>query len=242
MNMWNKYAVVSVISVAATAMSFTDNAASYQISDNTLTAREKQEGWQLLFDGKSMNGWRTYKNKKSDGWIVENGELKCKTEGVKSRADLITSEMYGDFEFMIDWKVDKGANGGIIYRATEKYGSSYESAPEYQLIDDLGYKEKLEDWQKSGSDYAMHPPTKIMSKPAGEYNTTKIVAKGMHIEHWLNGEKVADFEIGTPEWLELKAKSKFKDKSDWAMAKMGHIALQDHGGGLSFKNIKIRKL
>jgi hypothetical protein len=233
----------SIAVIAIGTMSFTSADYLYrQQQDNTLTEKEKQEGWQLLFDGKSTAGWRTYKNKKSDGWLVSNGELSCKTDGVKSRADLITSELYGDFELLIDWKVEKGANGGIIYRATEKYGSSYESAPEYQLIDDLGYKDKLEDWQKSGADYAMHPPSKIVSKPAGEYNTTKIVAKGTHIEHWLNGEKVADFEIGTPEWLALKEKSKFKDKEDWAMAKTGYIALQDHGGGLSFKNIKLRKL
>lgn len=210
--------------------------------DNTLTEKEKKEGWKLLFDGKTTNGWKTYKNKESDGWQIANGELSCKLEGVKSRADLITVEKYGDFELLVDWKVAPSANSGIVYRCNEENGSSYESGNEYQLIDDEGYKEKLEDWQKSGADYAMHPPSKIAAKPAGQYNTTKIVAKGAHVEHWLNGVKVADFEMWTPEWQALKAKSKFKDKADWATLKVGQIALQDHGGGLSFKNIKIRKI
>jgi hypothetical protein len=228
----------------AVSMSFfsPETALFAQGTDNTLTAEEKKAGWKLLFDGKSTTGWRTYQNKDSDGWTVSNGELICKTEGVKKRADLITADMYDNFELAIDWKVEKGANSGIVYRATETHGASYESGPEYQLIDDVGYKDKLEDWQKSGADYAMHPPAKIASRPAGQYNTTRIVVNKAHVEHWLNGEKVADFDLWTPEWEELKSKSKFKDKKDWAMAKSGFIALQDHGGGLSFKNIKIKKL
>jgi 3-keto-disaccharide hydrolase len=210
--------------------------------DNTLSAKEKKEGWKLLFDGKTTTGWKMYKDKASDGWMIAGGELSCKLEGVKTRADLITVDQYGDFELSIDWKVAPGANGGIVYRCNEENGSSYQSGNEYQLIDDLGYKDKLEDWQKSGADYAMHPPTKLAANPAGQYNTTRIVAKGAHVEHWLNGVKVADFEMWTPEWQALKAKSKFKDMANWATSKSGQIALQDHGGGLTFKNIKIRKL
>lgn len=210
--------------------------------DNALSPKEKQEGWVLLFDGTSTNNWRPYKNKASDGWKIENGELINKKDGVKNRADMITKEEYDSFEFVIDWKVDKGANSGIVYHANEKNNSSYESGPEYQLIDDKGYPQALEDWQKSGADYDMHPPTKVVSKPAGEYNHTRIVVKGAHVEHWLNGEKVADFDFWTPEWNALKAKSKFKDNKEWGMAKKGYIALQDHGGGISFKNIKIKKL
>jgi hypothetical protein len=230
--------------VAISTMSFVSiGTVSYlAIADNTLTEKERKEGWKLLFDGKTTKGWKTYKNKQSDGWQIANGELSCKSEGVKSRADLITVEQYGDFELSIDWKVAPGANGGIVYRCNEENGSSYESGNEYQLIDDLGYKDKLEDWQKSGADYAMHPPTKLAANAAGQYNTTRIVAKGAHVEHWLNGEKVADFEMWTPEWEALKAKSKFADKADWAKSKKGQIALQDHGGGLTFKNIKIKKL
>lgn len=211
-------------------------------ADNTLTSAEQRAGWILLFDGKSTIGWRSYQHAASDGWEVVNGEIHCKDKDVQHRADLITNEEYGDFELAFDWKLSKAANSGLIYRANEEHGASHESASEYQLIDDAGYPEKLQTWQNSGADYDMHPPTKIASKPAGEYNHSVIKAKGKHIEHWLNGVKVAAFEIGTPEWFVLKEKSKWKDIKGWGENTRGHICLQDHGGGIWFKNIKIKKL
>jgi hypothetical protein len=213
-----------------------------QKKDNTLTTAEKKAGWKLLFDGKSTEGWRTYQNQPNDSWEVVNGELHCKKNGVKKRSDLITKDEYASFELQFDWKVGKGANSGALYHVLETHHSSYETGPEYQLIDDLGYPEKLEEWQKSGSDYAMHPPLKIASKPAGEYNHTRILVNGDHVQHWLNGVKVADFHSWTPEWEKLKKEGKWKDYPDYGMAKSGYIALQDHGGGIWFRNIKIKKL
>ena len=139
-----------------------------QERDNELTDSEKKSGWQLLFDGKTTKGWRMYQNVPADGWEVSNGELISKKDGVTKRADLITTEKYDNFELVFDWKVDKGANSGVIYRALENDRPSYESGPEYQLIDDNGYADRLEDWQKSGADYAMHPPSTLAAKPAGE--------------------------------------------------------------------------
>ncbi|MES1224309.1 MAG: DUF1080 domain-containing protein [Bacteroidota bacterium] len=211
-------------------------------ADNILTESEKKAGWKLLFDGKTTDGWRAFKNHELDSWEVVNGELHSKKDGVTKHGDLITKEQYGDFEFKVDWKIEKGANSGIIYHALETHDISYETGPEYQLIDDEGYAERLEDWQKSGADYAMHPPSSLMAKPVGQYNQTRIVVKGDHVEHWLNGIKVADFHAWTPEWGKLKQAGKFKDYPDYGMAKKGHIALQDHGGGVWFKNIKLRKL
>jgi len=213
-----------------------------QPPDNTLTAAEKKAGWQLLFDGKTTNGWRSYRNAESDGWEVINGEIHCKENGVQHRSDLITKEQYADFELAFDWKINKAANSGLVYRFDETQGAAHESGSEYQLIDDAGYPEKLQNWQNSGADYDMHPPTKIVSKPAGEYNHSIIKAKGKHIEHWLNGVKVTDYEIGTPEWHALKEKSKWKAIKGWGENSQGHIGLQDHGGGIWFKNIKIRTL
>ena len=220
-----------------TLLSFQTN----QAKDNALTAAEKKAGWILLFDGKSANGWRTYNKVKADGWEVVNGQLHCKVEGVQQRADLITEKKYANFELMVDWKIDKGANSGILYRVVESDRPPYESGPEYQLIDDDGYG-KLEDWQKSGADYAMHAPAELAARPQGEYNHTRIVVKGSHVEHWLNNVKVADFELWTPEWQELKEKSKWKDVKAYGMAKNGYISLQDHGGGTWFKNVKLRTL
>jgi Domain of Unknown Function (DUF1080) len=211
-------------------------------TDNTLTKAEKKQGWVLLFDGKSTEQWRPYQNKPSDGWEITDGAIYCKEKGVQHRADLITKEEYEDFEFAFDWKLIKAANSGLVYRANEEHGAAHESASEYQLIDDAGYPGKLETWQNSGADYDMHPPTKIVSKPAGEFNHSVIKAKGKHVEHWLNGVKVAEYEIGTPEWFALRAKSKWKDIPGWGENTKGHICLQDHGGGIWFKNLKIRKL
>lgn len=213
-----------------------------QTGDTILTPDEKKAGWVLLFDGKTTNGWRPYRNQASEGWEVVNGQLHCKEGNIAHRADLITIEQYDNFELVFDWKINKGYNSGVIYRAAESNRPAYETGPEYQLIDDEGYPDKLEDWQKSGADYAMHPPSSLASKPAGEYNQTKIVVNGAHVEHWLNGKKVVDFELWTPEWNALKAKSKWKDAQQYGMVKKGHIALQDHGGGIWFKNIKLRKL
>ncbi|MGC4035311.1 MAG: DUF1080 domain-containing protein [Chitinophagaceae bacterium] len=211
-------------------------------ADNVLSESEKKEGWKLLFDGQTMNSWRTYNNRVQNSWEVRNGQLHIKMDSVAKHCDLITKEQYQDFELRIDWKIEAAANSGIIYHALETHDASYETGPEYQIIDDSGYPGKLEDWQKSGADYAMHPPLSLQAKPVGEYNHTRIIVKSNHVEHWLNGIKVADFETGTPGWLKLKNEGKWKDYPDYAAAKKGYIALQDHGGGVWFKNIKIRKL
>ena len=234
---WLQHCFVLCIMIMSTS-----TMARAQAADNTLSKAEQKAGWQLLFDGKSTAQWRPYQNAASDGWEITHGEIYCKEKNVQHRADLITKEEYADFEFAFDWKVSKGANSGLIYRANEEHGASHESASEYQLIDDIGYPGKLETWQNSGADYDMHPPVKIASKPAGEYNHSVIKAKGKHIEHWLNGVKVADYEIGTPEWYALREKSKWKDIKGWGENSTGHICLQDHGGGIWFKNLKIRKL
>ena len=210
--------------------------------DNTLSKKEKKEGWILLFDGTTMNGWRAYKNKESEGWDVKNGELYCKEEGIKKRADLITNNKYENYELLFDWKISPKKNSGVIYMVTEENSASYESGPEYQLIDDLGYPSKLSDKQLSGANYDMHAPTAKVAKPAGEFNQTKIVINKGHVEHWLNGTRVVDYQLWTPEWEQLKANSKWKDVKPYGMSKSGHIALQDHGGGVAFKNIKLKPL
>jgi len=125
---------------------------------------------------------------------------------------------------------------------TEENDATYESGPEYQLIDDIGYPGKLSDKQLSGANYDMQAPNAKVAKPAGEFNHTKIVVNKGHVEHWLNGTKVVEYELWSPEWEKQKANSKWKDVKPYGMSKKGHIALQDHGGGVYFKNIKIKTL
>ncbi len=217
----------------------------YQPKDNVLTKSEKNKGWELLFDGKTLTGWRMYQNKLTDCWGAKNGELYCKgseTNKTDLRTDIITAEQYGDFELSIDWKIAPESNSGIMYHVTEQYNVPYLSGPEYQIIDDIGFPEKLEDWQKTGADYAMYPASTRPTNPVGQYNTSRIIVKGAHREYWLNNVKVVDFEAWTPEWNKQKATGKWKNAPGYGIAKNGYICLQDHGGGVWFKNIKIRKL
>ena len=232
----------NLIALAAFSFLLTPFVSNNKQKDNTLSKQEKKEGWKLLFDGTTMNGWRKYKNKEADDWDVKNGELYCKVEGVTKRVDLITNETYENFELQIDWKIAPKENSGIIYMVTEENGATYESGPEYQLIDDLGYPDKLSDKQLSGANYDMQAPNAKVAKPAGEFNHTKIVVNKGHVEHWLNGTKVVEYELWSAEWQKQKENSKWKNVKPYGMSKSGHIALQDHGGGIAFKNIKIKSL
>ena len=218
---------------------------SQQQKLNMLTDKEKNDGWQLLFDGSTMNGWRTYRNKTSNSWEVTNGEIHCKgseTDKSDKRADLISTGQYENFELSLDWKISKGGNSGIMYHVTEAYEAPYESGPEYQLLDDVGFSDKLEEWQKTGADYAMYTASSRPIKPVGEYNNTKIIFNNGHVEHWLNGVKVLEFEAWSADWNDRKNKGKWKDYPGYGMAKTGFICLQDHGSEAWFRNIKIKKL
>ena len=213
--------------------------------DNTLTSAEKKAGWKLLFDGKTLNGWRMYQSKPADCWGAKEGVIYCKgSESDKSdlRADLVSAGQFENFELSVEWKIAKAGNSGIMYHVSENLGAAYLTGPEYQLIDDDGFPEKLEDWQKTGADYAMYQTTARPTKPIGEFNVTRIVVNGAHREHWLNGTKILEYEAWTDDWNQRKSTGKWKDTPEYGMNKTGHICLQDHGSGVWFKNVKIRKL
>ncbi len=225
-------------------MTFSTCTTSKKMTDNVLSKSEKNNGWQMLFNGTSLDGWRMYKNKKTDSWGVKDGVIYCKESVDKSdlRSDIVTTAQYENFELSVDWKIAPQANSGIMYHVTEEFDAPYLSGPEYQLIDDKGFPQKLEEWQMTASDYAMHNASSRPTKPIGEFNTSKIVVNGTKREHWLNGVKVLSFDAMTPEWFAKKSKSKWSEANGYGMAKKGHICLQDHGGGVWFKNIKLKEL
>lgn len=211
---------------------------------NKLSAEEQSTGWNLLFNGTSLAGWRGYQNKSIDAWDVEAGTLHC--NGHKENAaptDLVTDSEYTNFELSIQWKISPASNSGIMFHVNEQYPQTYSSGPEYQIVDDKGWPGKLEPWQHTGCNYAMQvPKDSIPVNAVGEWNTTKIVVNNAHVEHWLNGKKILEYELWSPEWYKEKAAGKWKDDPEYGMSKKGHIALQYHGGDVWFRDIKLKQL
>ncbi len=210
---------------------------------NTLTRGEQSVGWILLFDGESTDNFRGFRKDDfpSQGWdIAADGSLH-RTAGA-SGGDIITREQYGDFEFACEWRVAPGGNSGIIYRATEDHAYPWETGPEYQILDDAAHGDGAKPKTRAGSLYDLFPCAKDVVNPAGEWNETLIVARGPHIRHYLNGVLVVDAHIGSPEYNAAHAQSKWTGMPDFATRERGHIALQDHGDEVWFRNIRVRPL
>jgi hypothetical protein len=224
----------------ATSAALASSGQAAATTDNTLTAAEQAEGWKLLFDGKTTTGWHAYQKKDTPaGWTIVNGELTRTGEG----GDLLTNDQYADFELSIDWKIAPKGNSGIFYRGLETEERIYYTAPEYQVLDNDGHPDAKNGPDRfAGANYDLIAPSKNVCHPAGQWNTTRILVRGAHVEHWLNGEKVVEYELWTPEWKTLVANNKFKQWPTYGMAKAGHIGLQDHGDTVAFKNIKLRVL
>jgi hypothetical protein len=207
---------------------------------NTLTPAEKSAGWKLLFDGQSLAGWRGYKEEKPGaGWRADNGVLV--TAG--KAGDLVTQEEFGDFELSFEWKISESGNSGVIYRVGLGDSATYRTGPEYQVLDNVKAEDNKKPNHLAGSLYDIGAaPPKDFTKPVGEWNSGRIAVRGWHVEHWLNGEKVADLDLGSPAGKAAIAESKFKDWPKFASLLRGHIALQDHGYPVSFRAIKVREL
>ncbi len=218
---------------------------------NKLTSDEIAEGWQLLFDGETLSGWKRF-NHDTIGplWSVKDGAIMCDGSGLgegsgTNRGSLHTTKEFGNFDLVLDYKLSPGGNSGIIYHSIEdpKYQFDYETGPEYQLLDDSGWKDELKDAQKAGSAYDMFPaPASKKLNPAGEWNTARIVYRDGHVEHWLNGEKILEYEENSDDFKSRYKESKWKDYPDWNKSRTGIISLQDHGAPVYFRNIKIKEL
>ena len=208
---------------------------------NFLTAAEQQAGWQLLFDGKTFNGWRGFRQDNAPkGWkITKLGELHFNGKG---KGDIMTVEEFDDFELRIEWKISPGGNSGIFFRVSENREASWRTGPEMQVLDNKGHKDGQNPLTSAGSNYALHAPTRDVTHEVGLYNEAKIVAESNHVEHWLNGIKILEYEIGDSDWQKLVANSKFGKLPDYGRYRRGHIVLQDHGDKVWYRHIKIRPL
>jgi hypothetical protein len=219
---------------------------------NQLTTAEKAAGWQLLFDGKTLNGWRGFHSDKvPQGWVIEDGAIKkvpAKEMLERSGGDLITVDQFSDFELQLEWKLSPRGNSGIKYLVTESLPPSGRSGVsfEYQVLDDDNHpdaKMGIAGNRTAGALYDLIPPSKERKlKPIGQFNETRIIVRGDRIEHWLNGVKVVEFDRSTADFKQLITKSKYKNIKGFGEAAKGHVLLQDHGDAVWYRNIKIRNL
>ncbi|MBO0798469.1 MAG: DUF1080 domain-containing protein [Blastocatellia bacterium] len=228
---------------------------------NTLSQAEKREGGKLLFDGKTFNGWRSYfaGMEPAKGWSIADGCFKNSRGNGRPRSgggDLMTSEFFTDFDFRFEWSMPQGGNSGVYYLFQERqdkpgvgmYMGDDGRSPvgfEYQLLDDEHHPDALQNGpiRATGSLYSLIPPNDGKRlKPLGEFNESRIVIRGKHVEHWLNGTKIVEYELGSPALLEAIAKSKYKDVPGYGAKARTRILLQDHGAEVRFRNLKIRTL
>jgi hypothetical protein len=211
-----------------------------QDAQNILSAEEQAAGWKLLFDGKTTAGWRGLGKSEfpAKGWVVEDGTLKHVKGG--GGGDIVTTEQFSDFELSFDWRIAEGANGGLKYNLpdpTKGLGC------EYQLLDDAKHpdaKARGATRQTASLYDVLAPAADKKLNPPGEWNQSRIVVRGNHVEHWLNGAKVVEFEFGSEALKQAIAASKFKNTPGWGVKTTSPILLQDHGDEVAFRNVKIR--
>lgn len=217
--------------------------------ENSLTEDETKAGWRLLFDGKTTEGWRGYKmDKMPPGWQAIDGALVRMSGGTGGKGagggdDIITVEQFDNFDLRLDWKiVDRAGNSGIILRVSEEASTSWHTGPEMQVLDNAAYPGR-DVRELAGACYGLYAPVRDVSHPRGEWNSVRIVANGRHLEHWLNDVKLLEYELGSDDWNQRVAASKFKDMKAFKNPPVkGHLCLQDHTARIEYRNIKIRPL
>lgn len=199
--------------------------------------------WVSLMDASK---WRGYNQQTLPGnWVITDSLAECFGKGGDIGGDIITRELYANFELSLEWKISPEGNSGIFYHVVEDtiYKAPYETAPEYQVLDDVGFPQPIEDWQKTGANYAMHPANKKKTlKPVGEWNSARIIFNKGKVEHWLNGEKIVEFDKFTDDWKAKRNSGKWNDFPDYGKTNEGYLGLQDHGAGVWFRAIKVRRL
>jgi hypothetical protein len=212
---------------------------------NTLTAKEKKNGWQLLFDGKSKDGWHGFNMKVfPDCWALEDGSFTMNSQGGAENQDIITNKKYRNFALSLEYKLTKAANSGIIFQVAEDtiYKFPYETGPEFQVIDHENWPDKLEDWQINGANYAMYPPMAKPFKAVGEWNHLFLVVNGNFVTQILNGVVVVQYEKNSEDWKKLRNSGKWSSFPDWGNYDEGYISLQNHGTKVWYRSIKLKEI
>ena len=196
----------------------------------------------ILFDGNSVSHWRGFnqENFPFDGWAIENGTLKTIVGG--NKVDIITKQVYKDFELVLEWKVSPAGNSGIFYFATEKGDYIWQSAPEMQVLDNTAHHDGKKNTTSAGALYDLIPPSVDVTKEVGKFNEARVQVINNHVEHWLNGKKILEYDYGSNDLKDLIAKSKFASMALFAKENTGHIGLQHHGEEVWYRNVRIRKL
>ncbi len=223
------------------------------MADKKTSESEKKETpseWISLFDGETFNGWEMYGEEPfTEHWKIVDGTISCNQGAGESNTgfnrSVMTTRDFGNFELELEYKIAKGGNSGVFYHVVEKegWGHDYVSGPEYQILDDEFSRSESEPYKMLASSYAMYPAAATKKpNPFMEWNKVKIVYKEGHVEHWLNGEKVLEFEEGSEDWLAKKAAGKWANADSYAASKTGRISLQNHGDEVYYRNIKIKAL
>jgi hypothetical protein len=198
------------------------------------------EAWEALFDGKITHAFRGWHSESMpEGWKVVDGTL-TKDGNVD---ELVTRKQYANFDLRWDWKIGKDGNSGVFYRATREYDHIYWSGPEYQLLDDANAPDGKSQLTAAASAYGLYGAPAGIVKPYGEWNSSRLVVRGSHVEHWLNGKKVVEYDLSSPEWKAKVAASKFSKYPNYGLAAVGYIGIQgDHPGSVALRHIRIREL
>ena len=228
--------IAALCTITVTDFNFSADTTVLAAGNNTT---QEDSPWRLLLEGGSMDSWRGYQsNTAPEGWQVVDGVL----ARVGAGGDIITVDKFTNFELLFEWKLEEGGNSGIFFGVTEEGAVSWHSGPEFQVLHNEGHPDGNSPITSAGSNFAVHPPTADVTRPIGQWNEARLIVNDGHVEHWMNGKHLLSYELGSADWHSRVTASKFVALPLYGKSLTGHIAIQDHGDPVWFRNMKIRVL